>query len=228
VPLDAVGARRFYDRIGRFQDTQRFYEDPAVDRLIEVGAFDQGAAVFELGCGTGRLAVDLVGSVLAPSATYVAVDVSPMMVRLATDRLAQWSKRVSVRLLEPPIVPLPGDDASFDRFLATYVFDLLSPEDAQVLIGEAGRLLTPGGLLALVSLTHGTTPISRIVCSTWNAIALRWPSLVGGCRSIELTDLISGPEWRLQHRDVVVRFGVPSEVVVARREDSPALDSDDG
>ena len=64
MPLDAVGARRFYDRIGRLQDTQRFYEYPAVRRLVELGSFEASRAVFELGCGSGRLAADLLGSVL--------------------------------------------------------------------------------------------------------------------------------------------------------------------
>lgn len=45
----------------------------------------------------------------------------------------------------------------------------------------------------------------------------RWPSLVGGCRPIELTDLVTGPAWSLRHREVLVSFGVPSEVVVAER-----------
>jgi len=125
-----------------------------------------------------------------------------------------------VQLLEPPAVDLPGEDGTFDRFLATYVFDLLTPDDAEALILEAARLLAPGGLLTLVSLTNGTTRPGRLICSVWNAVALRWPSLVGGCRPIELTDLVTGPTWNLRHDEVVVRFGVPSQVVVAERAGS--------
>ena len=217
VPLNASGARRFYDRLGRLQDTQRFYEDPAVARLVELGQFDRARAVFELGCGTGRLGADLLTATLPETAGYVAVDVSPTMVRLATERLAAWPARARVHLLEPPAVKLPGDDAGFDRFVSTYVFDLLAPGDARALIAEAARLLAPGGLLALVSLTKGTTPASRAVCAVWDAVASRWPSLVGGCRPIELRDLVGGAEWRLQHSEVVLSFGVPSQVLIASR-----------
>lgn len=217
MPLDASGARRFYDRIGRLQDTQRFYENPAVRRLVERGSFTRATAVFELGCGTGRVAAELLTSVLPPAAHYLGVDVSPTMTGLATERLAPWSDRATVRLLAPPAVTLPAEDGAFDRFLATYVFDLLSPSDAGALVDEAARLLAPGGLLALVSLTWGTTAASRVVCGAWNAVALRWPSLVGGCRPIELGDLVAGPVWHVEHREVVVRVGVASEVVVARR-----------
>ena len=219
MPLDAAGSRRFYDRIGRLQDTQRFYEDPSVRRLVELADFERSEAVFELGCGTGSLAADLLETSLPASATYLGVDVSPKMVSLAASRLAEWSSRASAQQLEPPAVVLPGEDGAFDRFVATYVFDLLSSDDAQALLAEAARLLAPGGLLALVSLTHGTTAASRAICSTWNAVALRWPSLVGGCRPIELRDLVTGPQWDVEHVEVVVRFGVASEVLVARRVD---------
>jgi ubiquinone/menaquinone biosynthesis C-methylase UbiE len=217
MPLNAAGARRFYDRAGRLQDTQRFYEDRAVHRLVGLAGFDRSRSVFELGCGTGRLAANLLSAVLPPSATYLGVDVSPTMVKLATSRLTRWSGRAGVQLLEPPAVKLPGEDGTFDRFLATYVFDLLSPEDAGALIAEAGRLLSPDGVLAVVALTRGRTPASRIVSSGWGAIAGRWPSLVGGCRPIELRDIIDGPEWQIDRAGAMVRFGVPSEVVVARR-----------
>lgn len=217
VPLDAVGARRFYDRIGRFQDTQRFYEDSAVDRLVELGEFEEAQSVFELGCGTGRLAANLLGTVLPSGARYVAADVSPVMVQIASRRLSPWADRADVKLLEAPALSLPCDDATFERFVATYVFDLLSPAQAKALIGEAARLLEPGGLITLASLTHGTTVASRIVSSAWNAVGLRWPSLLGGCRPIELKDLIPGPNWILRHIEVLVRFGVPSEIVIAER-----------
>lgn len=218
MPLDAAGARRFYDRIGRLQDTQRFYEDRAVRRAVELGELAEASAVFELGCGTGHLAADLLADVLPSSARYLAVDVSGTMVRLATERLAPWAGRASVQRLEPPAVALPGEDGAFDRFLATYVLDLLPVHDATALVAEAARLLAPGGLLALVSLTTGTTPASRVVCAAWNAVALRVPDLVGGCRPIELTEVVTGPEWRLLHRETIVRFAVASEVLVARRQ----------
>jgi SAM-dependent methyltransferase len=207
VPLDATSARRVYDRIGRLQDTQRFYEDPAVRRLLELGGFDRATSVFELGCGTGRLA------------TYLGVDVSPRMVGIAASRVAPWRPRARVELVEPPAIALPGADRGFDRFVSTYVFDLLSTDDAGALLNEAWRLLAPGGLLGIVSLTHGTTGLSRVVCGGWSAIAKRWPSVVGGCRPIELRDLLATGRWDEVRSEVAVRFGVASEVVIARRSE---------
>ena len=43
-------------------------------------------------------------------------------------------------------VDLP--DRSFDRFISTYVLDLLSEENIDSLLSEAYRILRTGGLLA--------------------------------------------------------------------------------
>jgi ubiquinone/menaquinone biosynthesis C-methylase UbiE len=217
MPLDAEGARQVYDRIGRFQDSQRLYEDVATRRLAELAKLADGLSLFELGCGTGRYAAELLRTTLPASASYLGVDVSPNMVALARERLAGFSSRARVVLLEPPPLLLPADDGGFDRFVSSYVFDLLSPEDSRALIGEAARVLEPGGLLGLISLTHGSTRASRIVSSVWGAAATRWPRPLGGCRPIDLRELVVGPDWSVLHCEVLVRFAVPSQVLVARR-----------
>ncbi len=220
MPLDAASARRVYDRIGRAQDTQRFYEDPATQRLVVPAGLRSASRVYELGCGTGRYAAWLLETQLPEDARYLGVDVSPRMVRLARERLARWGPRAEVRVVDPPALTLPGEAESFDRFVATYVFDLLSSEAARTLIREAHRLVLPGGCLAAVSLTTGVTGLSRLVSRTWGAIASRRPALVGGCRPIELGTRLDAGDWRITHREVVISWGVPSEVLVASREDA--------
>ena len=221
MPLDAQRARRFYDRVGRLQDTQRFYEDAATRRLVQIADFAEARSVFELGCGTGRFAAELLAGELPGDARYVGVDVSPVMVRLARARLAVWAPRAGIHLLEPPARVLPGADGSCDRFVAAYVFDLLASDDASALLGEAHRLLMPTGRLALVGLTHGTTPASRAVSGVWGALALRWPGLLGGCRPLELCDLRDVSWWRVLSREVITSWAVPSEVLVAARLEGP-------
>ena len=220
MPLGLEAARRVYDRIGRAQDTQRFYEDAATSRLVELAAFDQACSVFELGCGTGRFAARLLRERLTSDARYVGVDVSSKMVSIAVGRLRGWVPRARVELLDPPGRLLPGAAGEFDRFVANYVLELLPPVYAEALVGEARRLLTSGGRLCVVSLTHGETPIGRLVSRGWRALASRWPALLGGCTPIELRELIRPDEWELVHREVIERFGITSEVVVAVPRDS--------
>jgi hypothetical protein len=51
-------------------------------------------------------------------------------------------------------------------------------------------MLRPEGLLGLSSLTFGFTTASRIVSSTWLKIHALRLSLVGGCRPLELLNVL--------------------------------------
>ena len=42
-------ARRFYDRFGSRQDTQGFYENPALDDLVKYADFEHARSVLEFG-----------------------------------------------------------------------------------------------------------------------------------------------------------------------------------
>jgi ubiquinone/menaquinone biosynthesis C-methylase UbiE len=137
------------------------------------------------------------------------------MVRLAKSRLQPFAVRAEVRQSDgtPRIDAVNG---TFDRFISTYVFDLLSDEDIRAVLSEARRVLKPDGLLGLVSLTDGSSPLSRFVSTTWRGLHGISPWLVGGCRPIALHSFLSNMEWRIEYRNIIVRFGVPSEIVVAR------------
>ncbi|HEV2368904.1 MAG TPA: class I SAM-dependent methyltransferase, partial [Acidimicrobiales bacterium] len=137
-------AATVYDRIGRFQNTQAPIERAAVERLITAGALHDAGAVFELGCGTGKLARRLLAEVLPGTATYLGGDVSPRMVALARRQVAPWSSRAEVVQLDGTL-PLPGSDRSVNRFIAAYVFDLLEHDYAKGVLRDAHRLLAEGG-----------------------------------------------------------------------------------
>jgi trans-aconitate methyltransferase len=100
VTLTPGEARRFYDWFGRRLDRQAFYEDPALEALIAHAEFDRAAAVFEFGCGTGRLAEQLLRGHLPRQSLYLGVDVSSTMVGLARKRLRPWRPRAEVRSSE--------------------------------------------------------------------------------------------------------------------------------
>lgn len=206
-------AKTFYDRFGRKQDLQRFYEDPAIEVLLRHGEFEKATAVVELGCGTGRLAARLLGHHLPAEATYLGLDISPTMIELAQDRVAPWSGRAKVQQTDGS-PSLPIEDNACNRFLSTYVLDLLSEDEIRAVLREAGRLLVPGGRLCLASLSFGQTPFSRLVCRSWTAIHTLNPRLVGGCRPLELAAFIE-PDWETLHREVVCSFGICTEVLIA-------------
>ena len=220
--LTHAQARACYDRIGAWQDTQRFYEGPAVREVVRHAGFEEAGSVLEFGCGTGRLAENLLDGHLGPTAHYVGMDVSPTMVGLARARLARFGDRARV-LLTDGSPELPFEAASFDRFLSAYVLDLLSPSDIRAVLGEAHRVLSEGGRLALVSLTHGATRAARLVEAIWNRVHAWRPALVGGCRPLELPSLLPERSWAVRHEAVVTAFAVSSEVLVAERTGGPEI-----
>lgn len=213
--LTSSQARRFYDRFGRAQDLQAFYEDPAAGELLARARLSEARAVFELGCGTGRLAARLLTRQLPAGARYLGADISSTMTSLAGARLRRFGRRAEI-IRADATRPLPLASATFDRFLAIYVLDLLSPADAAAVTGEARRLLRPGGLLATVSMTAGATVPARLVSRAWAAAWSLAPGLTGGCRPITALPLLEG--WRIEHRALVTAWALTSEIIIASRE----------
>lgn len=209
-------ARVFYDRLGSLQDWQWWFEAPGRDAMVRHLELERATFVFELGCGTGRFAKELLESRLSLDARYVAVDQSDTMLHLAHEHLARFGRRVEVRRSSGEM-RFDLADGSIDRFVSTYVLDLLSVDDIREALAEAHRLLASGGLLGLVSLGHGATRLARWVERGWLALHRRNPAAVGGCRPLELAEHLPEGLWRTRYHDRVTRLGVTSEVLVAER-----------
>lgn len=214
--LTHAQARRFYDRVGKAQDTQAFYEREAVAQLCAHAELARARHVVELGCGTGKLAAELLASSLPASARYTGVDASAVMVRLARRRTAPFGARATV-VQTDGAAALPVETGAADRFLATYVFDLLGAADIAAMLLEAHRLLAPGGLIAIAGLTPGEVGAARWVSALWTRAFRLRPGLTGGCRPLRLRDELVPPRWERRFATVVSAFGVASEVVVAAR-----------
>ena len=220
--LSREQARRLYDRIGARQDTQAFYEDRAIEVLVQHGQFGTAHRVLEFGCGTGRFALRLLSHHLPQNARYRALDLSPTMVCLARERLAPFGSRAEVVLTDGS-PPLGEPAASRDRFVSNYVLDLLSEEDIIAVVREAHRILEPEGLLCLSSLSTGTGSPSRFVSRLWSRVHALRPALVGGCRPLELLSWAPAKHWRVRHHAKLAPFAVSSEVLIAERCEGAAV-----
>ena len=225
--LDREQARSYYDRFGSKQDKQGFYEDPATQNLLAHGQFGTAESVLELGCGTGRFARELLARHLPEKATYTGYDLSPTMVRLTRERIAEFGGRARVHLSDgSPSLDAP--DASADRLVANYVLDLLPATDIDATLTDAHRILQPDGLLCLVSLSYSQRPLSRLLIWVWEWVHRVDPRLVGGCRPLRLEEFVSPRSWEIRHHEVVVAFGIPSEILVASHRSAGAAPSPAG
>ena len=113
--LSHAEAKRFYDRLGSLQDWQWPFEQPAREQMVAHLELGGAKAVFELGCGTGRFAKDLLERSLSLEARYLAVDASETMLSLSRRSLGRFGGRVEVRASSGELrfdVP----DGSFDRW----------------------------------------------------------------------------------------------------------------
>jgi ubiquinone/menaquinone biosynthesis C-methylase UbiE len=189
--------------------------------MIDHSGFPIAHAVLEFGCGTGRIAERLLNDFMPSDARYLGLDISTTMVTLARERLERFGARAEVRLADGS-ASIDAPDGSFDRFVSNYVLDLMSRDVIRTVVAEAYRVLEPDGLLCLVSLTHGRTAVSRFVSGLWSRVHRMRPSIVGGCRPIELADFVGEPDWRIVHSAFVSSLGFPSEVIVA----SPAKEAE--
>lgn len=98
---------------------------------------DPPLRTLDLGCGEGRLARDL----SARGYDVVGVDASPTMVAAAREAAPQ----LEIHHADAAHVPLP--DASFELVIA--FMSLQDTDDLAGAVGEAGRVLGPGGTLVL-------------------------------------------------------------------------------
>jgi ubiquinone/menaquinone biosynthesis C-methylase UbiE len=212
MALSPGQARSVYNRIGRIQDWQAFYEDAATNRLVANAALAGEQTIFEFGCGTGRLAARLLED-LPSSVTYLGVDISPVMINLATRRLSAWSGRARAVLVDGSL-PLPANDGFADRVFSTFVFDLLDADYAKAVLVDLRRILTPDGRLCIAGLTFGERPFERVVSRTWTGLWRVAPQLVGGCRPIMASALLDH-DWQVLHHSRVHRCGLVIDALIA-------------
>lgn len=205
---------KYYDGFGAKQDKQGFYEDAALADMMAHADFGLARRVAEFGCGTGRIAANLLREHLPADATYWGCDVSDTMLGLSKERLAKFGERATL-WKSAGDTTLPLEDESVDRFISNYVLDILSADEISAVIGEAKRVLKKDGLLCLVSLTHGKGIPSKVLTAFWNLGFSLNPGWVGGCRPVELLDFLDG--WEIVHHNVVVASAISSEVVVAKK-----------
>lgn len=215
--LDPLQVIEFYDQFGSKQDKQKYYEDIALAELLEYARFDTAQSVAEFGCGTGRFAEELLARRLPHDATYWGCDVSGTMIRLSQKRLSHFEDRATLWNSSGEVT-LPLKNKSVDRFVSTYVLDILSSEEIHAVMDEAGRVLEKDGLLCLTGLTHGKGLLSTLWTAFWNLRFVLNPKWVGGCRPVALLDFLEG--WNIVHHRVVVARGISSEVVVAQKHEA--------
>ncbi len=104
----------------------------------------KNARILELGCGSGS-ATRMVATTF-PKARLTALDLSAPYLKVAQDNLRAHSK---VDFSQGDATQLEYKDQMFDCVYCVYVMHELPAEERKKMLGEAWRVLKPGGLLVV-------------------------------------------------------------------------------
>ena len=132
--------RVLFDRVaGLYEATRQDYPAEIADAVIANAAIGPGAAVLEIGCGTGQFTRQLAGRAL----NLTAIDIGSAMVQAARRNVADTTARFQVCSFEDF-----ADSGPFELIVSATAFHWVDPG---VGLAKAARLLRPGGWLALLT-----------------------------------------------------------------------------
>lgn len=117
-------------------------------QLVAQAGIAPGHTVVEIGAGTGT--VLLLAKRAVPAATAIGLDPDPQALAVAHRRASRQG--LELRLDHGYADHLPYPDGSVDRVLSAFMFHHLPAAEKAAALGEAHRVLTPGGSLHLLDL----------------------------------------------------------------------------
>jgi ubiquinone/menaquinone biosynthesis C-methylase UbiE len=150
--------RALFDSIaGRYEACRPGYPAHVVEFVTMTAGLGPGAAVLEVGCGTGQLT----GRLARSGFRLTAIDIGTSMIAAARRRLTGADATFQVTSFED----LVAADASFDLVISSAAFHWIDPE---VAFSKSARLLRPGGWLALLGTEeHYDDPLGTALDILW-------------------------------------------------------------
>jgi len=168
-------------------------------QLLNLAGLEPGMTVLDAACGTGEAALPAAERV-RPGGRVVAVDFSPEMLALATEKASRRALlNIDWRLEDVTTLDLPPE--SFDAVLC--LFALFSVADMPALAASLWRLVRPGGRLVVA--TKGRLFLAPLGDLFFDAAATEAP------------DLCPPRPWRrtdspARLRDVLAAAGIAADI----------------
>ena len=186
-------------------------ESKARNRALELANIKSGEHLLEVAVGTGLAFAQVVR--INPDGRNTGIDLSPGMLTKAKHRLQKLGLS-NFELSLGNASAIQENDSSFDVLLNNYMFDLIDESEWPRILSEFFRVLKPRGRLVLISMTFGEKWGSGI----YERLYRISPSLMGGCRGIELSNVIEQNGFTVQLREYIQQLLFPSEVILATKK----------
>ncbi|MBS3168636.1 methyltransferase domain-containing protein [Candidatus Woesearchaeota archaeon] len=183
-------------------------ESKAFRRVLEFISIKDGESILEIAVGTGILFEQIVR--LNPKGRNEGLDLSESMLKKARIRLMKYKH---FNLIHGDASRLPYNSNTFDILVNNYMLDLLPSEDYLSILREFKRVLKPGGKLVITTMTNGKEWYSKI----WDFVAKIAPSLLTGCRPVNLRSIIKSSGFKLEKSEYLTQNTFPSLIIYARK-----------
>jgi len=207
VAQNEIGA--LYDSKVWFYDVWAYFtESKARYRALELAKIHNNQSVLEVAVGTGLMFSDIVQR--NSKGENIGIDISQGMLSKAKRRLSkQQNENYSLSI--GSAFNLKVKDASIDMLVNNYMFDLIPFNQMDSVIDEFNRVLKQNGKLLLINMTKS----ERFGASLYENLYSLSPRLMGGCRGVQLTDLLTQHGFRIEVREYIQQMLFPSEVIFA-------------
>lgn len=233
----------FYDQFGGILMNDMYhylFEYAAMKDMITQCDFQVGDNIVEIGTGSGFLADKIIHqlnelikkstekeSEEKRSSLYFGIDVSSTMYEKASKQVKSHfiSHQLDSRLTKVQMnlvsnsLEFTKQNISFpvDKFILTYVMDLMPQEDLQQFVNVFhSKLRSKSSKVCVVNLTYGFTPLSRIITNLWQVLYVTLGShVVGGCRPLNILEYFNEQTgFQVIYKNNIVSTSLPSEVAI--------------
>jgi demethylmenaquinone methyltransferase/2-methoxy-6-polyprenyl-1,4-benzoquinol methylase len=215
---DHETTRAFYDGISRVYDLLADRSESEARNVgLELLAARPGESVLEIGFGTGHALARLAEAV-SGSGSVVGIDLSPGMVEIARERLANVGVAGRVELVCAAVPPISFPDASFDAAFLSFTLESFADAAIARVLSELRRVLRAGGRLGLVALSTpaaGATP--HVLERAYGWLHRQFPHIVD-CRPIDAAEALRAAGFGIVRRAGVEIWTLRVAALLARAE----------
>ena len=205
--LKTKDIQKVYDRLSIVYNFFDIFESKAKTRSVELLTRFPAQRILCIGSGTGRELWQIRKRIGLEGFLY-SFDLSYPMLSL-NHRLS------SIFKCQGDASHLPYAEGVFDQIYAAYILDLLSVNKIQEVLSGFYRILNPDGRLVLLYLSEGVNIPSRAIVRLWKELYRVSPYICAGCRPLKLAHLVKSSGFKIQENEVIVQYGVPSEIIVS-------------